>query len=339
MKSKYLILIIVGIVLFSGCAKEEKPVEEITKDEIQPIAEPKQIEEDTEQIPELQEETIEPPDLTQLTSLNYAIDPDWSPDGSQIVFCLVEGQTTTLYLINADGNGLTKISPGFDPSWSPVEDKLAYELNKQIYTINSNGENIIQLTTEYINAQPAWNPDGTKIAYAHYRAGKPSIWIMNADGSKKTQLTMSTDGECTFPSFSYDGSKIVYTKGPIWDPSSERLPKAPNEIWVMNSDGSNKHRIHAPGDSYLWIFQRAWNKDNNILFAKSPLQERDIPEIGLINFDGSNLRYILTPPKNSLGIPECFYIDPVWDNSGTKIAVTKKIIDGPTNIATVFWKE
>lgn len=282
------------------------------------------------------------PTPTQLTFLeDLAADPDWSPDGSQIVFCLVEGETKTLYLINVDGSGLTEIGPGFDPSWSPVEDKIAYELNEQVYTMNSNGDDITQLTTEYSSAQPAWNPNGTKIAYAHYEAGKPSIWIMNADGSRKTQLTTSADGECTFPSFSYDGSKIVYTKGPIRDPFSEKLPKAPNEIWVMNSDGSNKHQIYAPSDSYQWIFQRAWNKNNEILFAKSPLQERKIPEIGVINSDGSNLRYILSPPKNFLGIPECFYGDPVWDNSGTKVAVTKVILtpEESWQIATFSWEE
>ena len=318
-------------------------MEETVKEELQPVAEPEQIEEkeDIEHIPEseLQEISIEPPKVTQLTSLEYAIDPDWSSEGKRIVFCLVEGETKKLYLINADGSGLTEIGPGFDPSWSPVEDKIAYELDKQIYIMNSKGGDIIQLTTEHSNGQPAWNPDGTKIAYAHYGDEKPSIWMMNADGSGKTQLTTSADGECTFPSLSYDGSKIVYIKGYVWNSLSEKLPKSPNEIWVMNSDGSNKHQIYAPSDTYQWIFQRAWNKNNEILFGTSPLQERKIPEIRIINSDGSNLRYILSPPKNSLGIPECIYLDPVWDNSWTKIAVTKQMINGPTNIGTVSWKE
>jgi len=58
-----------------------------------------------------------------------------------------------------------------------------------------------------------------------------------------------------------------------------------------------------------------------------------------MNSDGSNLRYILSPPKNSLGMPECIYMDTVWDNTGTKIALTKQMIDGPTNIVTFSWEE
>jgi Tol biopolymer transport system component len=279
------------------------------------------------------------PSSIQITFLDNIIDPDWSPDGNQIVFCLMGREKKTLYLVNADGSELKEIGPGFDPSWSPVEDRIAHEVNGQIYTMNSNGKNITQLTTEDANGQPAWSPDGTKIVYAHYGTGKPSIWIMNSDGSKKTRLTASGDGECTFPSFSYNGSKIVYTKGQIWDAGSDKLPKAPNEIWVMDSDGSNKHQIYAPDDSYQWIFQRAWNKNNEILFAESPLQEREIPEVGVINSDGSNLRRIFIPPKNFFGVPECFYLDPVWDNIGTKIVAVKKVIEGSQNIITFAWED
>lgn len=271
----------------------------------------------------------------QITFLDNTIDPDWSPDGSQIVFCLMEGTTKTLYSVNADGSGLKEIGPGFDPSWSPLEDKIAYEMNGQIYTMNSSGGRVVRLTTEGRNGQPAWNPGGTKIVYAHYGSENPSIWIMNSDGSGKTRLTFSTDGECSFPSFSHDGSKVVYTKGPIWDASVDELPKAPNEIWTMNSDGSNKQQIYAPSDTYQWVFQRAWNKNNEILFAESPLQEKEIPEVGIINSDGSNFRHILIPERNFLGIPECFYLDPVWDNTGSKIAAVRKIIEGAQNIIII----
>jgi len=286
-----------------------------------------------------EEEKESTPIPVQVTFLDNTIDPDWSPDGSQIVFCVIKGGTKTLYLVNADGSGLKEIGPGFDPSWSPVEDKIAYEMNGQIYIMNSSGKNITQLTTESTNGQPTWSPDGTKIVYAHYEAEKALIWIMNSDGSGKTRLTASADGECTFPSFSYDGSKIVYTKGPIWDASVDKLPKAPNEIWIMNSDGSNKHQIYAPSDTYQWVFQKAWNRNNEILFAESPLREMEIPEVGVINSDGSNLRYTLISPKNFLGIPECFYLDPVWDNTGTKIVSVRKMIDGPQNIVTFSWEE
>ncbi len=278
------------------------------------------------------------PTITQLTFLDNLADPDWSPDGSQVVFCNKRGGAPTLHLVNADGSELKEIGLGFDPSWSPVENKIAYEMNGQIYTMNSNGENVTQLTTGYSSGQPTWNQNGTKIAYTYYEAGKPSIWTMNANGSGKTRLTTSADGENSLPSFSYDGSKIVYAKGPVWDLSS-RLPTATNEIWVMNSDGSNKHKIYASNDSYQWVFQRAWNKDNKILFMKNPLQDRKIPEMFVVNSDGTNPESMVDSPRDSSGIPISFYLDPVWDNSGTKVVAVRKMIDGSQNIVTISIEE
>ena len=278
------------------------------------------------------------PTITQLTFFgegSMVADPDWSPDGSQIIFCNKGGGAPTLHLVNVDGSGLKEIGLGFDPSWSPVENKIAYEMNGQIYTMNSNGGNVTQLTTGYSSGQPAWNQNGTKIAYTYYEAGKPSIWTMNTDGSGKTRLTTSADGENSLPSFSYDGSKIVYAKGPVWD-LSLRMPTAANEIWIMNSDGSNKHKIYASSDNYHWIFQRAWNRNNEIVFMKNPLQDRKIPEMFVVNSNGTNPRSMVDPPRDSFGIPISFYLDPVWDKSGTKVVAVRKMIDGSQNVITIL---
>ena len=287
-------------------------------------------------------ETIEPPDLTQLTFFEEeegkAVDPDWSPDGSQIVFCLMKGQTQTLYLVDADGTGLTEIGLGFDPSWSPVEDKIAYTSNNQIYTMNSDGKEIIQLTTGDSNGNPAWNPDGTKIVYSYYEGGEASVWIMNSDGTGKTPLTTSTDGECSISSFSYDGSKIVYLKGPRWYTHIEMIPTKLNEIWIMNSDGSNKHMIYVPEDSYQWPFQRAWNKNNKILFMKNGIKG-EFPKMFVINSDGTNPKQMVSPTMDSFGKPNHFYLDPVWDNTYSKVVAVRKIIDGPQNVVTFSWTE
>jgi Tol biopolymer transport system component len=318
-----LILIILGVVFVSGCVQQDGDGTDGQNGD----------------------GAIMPADLTQLTFFEEAegraVDPDFSPDGSQIVFCLMKGSpdNSELYLTNADGTGLAKIDLGFDPSWSPVENKIAYTSNNQIYTMNSDGKEITQLTTENSNGNPAWSPNGTKIIYTYYEAEKTSIWIMNSDGTGKTPLTTLTDGECSLPSFSYDGSKIIYVKGPRWNTFVEILPTKLNEIWIMNSDGSNKHMIYAPEDSYQWPFQRAWNKNSEILFLKSGILEDKLPKLFIINSDGTNPRHMFSLPYDSLGMPELFYLDPVWDNTYTKVVAVKKVIDGAQNIVTFSWEE
>jgi len=347
MKTKILIIVIClsvgGFFVWENFFLPEDEKEKIEEEIVKEKGIPEEQEEKEEQEEEgvaLEKEEKLALTVTQLTFLDdFIADPDWNFNGSQIVFCIKAGAASTLHLVNIDGSGLREIGPGFDPSWSPVGDKIAYEMNGQVYTMNSNGKDIIQLTSGYSSVQPAWNPDGTKIAYTYYGTGKPSIWTMNADGSGKTQLTTSADEECTLPSFSYDGSKIVYAKGPVWNTSLERLPTAANEIWIMNLDGSNKHKIYASSDNYQWIFQRAWNKNNEILFMKNPLQDRKIPEMFVINSDGTNPRSMVDPPKDSFGIPVSFYLDPVWDNSGTKVVAVRKMIDGAQNIITISIEE
>ena len=289
---------------------------------------------------------IMPADLTQITffegeGINSAFDPDWSPDGTQIVF----GKEGELYIINSDGTGLTKIGPSsssyniYNPSWSPVDNKISCTgwdegENSSLYMIDLDKDKTKKnsLGVQYVTFH-AWSPDGKKIVYNVYDDSnaplplhdpqcdgtgvKSSIWIMNSDGTGKTQLTTDEDGYCSDPSFSPDDSKIVYAKGFI-NPGVPFLVQSTTEIWVMNSNGSDKHAIYAPGDSLYFLHQRAWSKNNEIIFER--IQWQKPPEIWVMNSDGTNPMPIVKPK----GGPSSFlYADTAWDNTGTKIVTTQ----------------
>lgn len=277
--------------------------------------------------------THKPADLTQLTFLDHASDPDWSPDGNQIVFEGREGEEIGLYLIKVDGTGLTKIGPGHNPSWSPVDNRILLredyegERSLAIIDLDKDWENKIELASQ-INEQGSWSPDGKKIVYSSSNNSKSfSVWVMNSDGSEKTRLTTDEDGYCMAPSFSYDGSKIVYLKGfTSYAIGGGEGVIEPNEIWVMNTDGSNKHMIYAPGDSTQLIFQRAWNKNNKILFMKT-WYHKYFPQVWIINSDGFDPE----PVVSGLDV----FGDPVWDNTGTKVAISR--ITPPFIIGSNIW--
>ena len=330
---------------------EEEVLSEEDEEEEEEEEEEAVLEEKEEE--EIPEEEEKKPALTpiQITFLeNLAADPSWSPDGNKIVFLSLEKDQTKggLYMINSDGTGLTSIGPWerdhlFNPSWSPVSNKVvAYGERENsglfLVDLDENWAQRVQLTAQKVE-HASWSPDGNKIAYNVYNEDKSfsSIWVMNADGSGKTELTTDEDGFCTGPSFSYDGSKIVYLKGFTTTIPGPKPEEIINEIWVMNSDGSNKHMIYAPGDSMQLIRERAWNKNDKIVFARHKLA-RGFPQIWTINSDGTNPQSILEPPD---GLPITIYDDPVWDNSGTKIAVTKVIgASGDSwQVATFPWEE
>ena len=83
--------------------------------------------------------------------------------------------------------------------------------------MNHDGSGQTQLTTGSQSAEdadPAFSPDGARIAFTHYTASGSQIWVMNADGSGQTQLTFEGAGPdyALAPAFSPDGRRIAYSR-------------------------------------------------------------------------------------------------------------------------------
>jgi TolB protein len=78
------------------------------------------------------------------------------------------------------------------PQWSPDGSKILFSSAKesppQIFVMDADGTNLKQLTTEGAS-YPAWSPDGKYIVYTDVRQEYGRLFIMNADGSNKRQLT------------------------------------------------------------------------------------------------------------------------------------------------------
>jgi len=145
--------------------------------------------------------------------------PDWSPDGTQIVFSALKPPWEIL-IANADGSGLHTIdgtTGGMYPDWSPDGKKIAFSVwngSSDIYTINIVGTDLQKIITSDANEiDPGWSPDGSQIVFYAYRKGEDSeLYIIGSDGNNVTQLTDNEKDEWA-PSWSPSGNQIAYLFG------------------------------------------------------------------------------------------------------------------------------
>jgi serine/threonine protein kinase len=129
--------------------------------------------------------------------------PDWSPDGRQLVVMVQSGGWQLFILDLAGGSERQITSGGADkrfPVWSPDGDLIAYNTLVgsdvgQIYTIEIDGSNPTQLTSQGQNGRPSWSPDGNYLAFNSNRAGEWYIYTMRRDGSEQTQITFAGDDQ------------------------------------------------------------------------------------------------------------------------------------------------
>ena len=186
-------------------------------------------------------------------------EPSFSPDGNHIAFvrCPLGSANCAIYEVRVDGSGLTVIIPiNFNPdvfnghpAYSPDGQTIAFTSTTRdgvlsaIYLANSGGSDIHRLTPPEIEAwAPDWSPDGQKIVFSTRFFGvlDEEIWVINANGTKSTQLTNNnshwngyfTGAHDLFPTWSPQGDAIVFERdAPDFSKSA---------IYVMNTNGTGQ---------------------------------------------------------------------------------------------------
>jgi Tol biopolymer transport system component len=170
--------------------------------------------------------------LRQLTrDLNGACNFDWSPDGKQIVYV------------------------------SPCNEKALQYPNSALYVLDLEKNTTSLLFSAHVgDFEPAWSPDGTKIAFTSMRDGSMQVYVYNRSDSAIIRLTTPGNNiQSRYPAWSPDGKKIAYTV--------RRLGLL--QIWVMDADGSNKQQVTRPGGSFS-DYLPAWSPDGKyLLFSET----------------------------------------------------------------------
>lgn len=219
-------------------------------------------------------------------------DPQWSPDGSQIAFSSTRNGRGDIYIMNADGSNVRRLTHhsavDADPTWSPDGTRIAFvslrDGNVEIYVVDAAGNNLQRLTqNDYNDFEIDWSPDGKHIAVSSERGVHGNIYLIDVQaalqdptGSGRQQLT-DTDAHDAFPAWSPDGSRIAFI--------SDREGRGNWEIYVMDAAGGNQERL-----TYTDAIEGppSWSPDGTQIVFESD-RDGDF-EIYVMAADGTDVR-------------------------------------------------
>jgi Tol biopolymer transport system component len=236
------------------------------------------------------------------------------------------GKATALYTVdinerNANPQLLFQLGrPASHGSPSPDGTQIAFVVNSpisswesRIYIADRNGDNHkILADMSARNTEPAWSPDGTRIAFSSRVFGEASqIWLVNVDGSGLVNLTADQIDNGGFSS-------------PSWSPvlASNKLRIAYSHtkdgygyIGSMKDDGGDKQQLTS--NSNYFDDQPAWSPDGNtIVFVRAGAAV--FGDLYLVSSTGGIGRPLMRSPLAST------QRSPIWSPDGKLIAFVSK---------------
>jgi TolB protein len=245
--------------------------------------------------------------------------------------------TSDLFLMKDDGSLQTFLVRGSSATWSPDSQSIAFHrsasgtgqpdpripdlgaptTDSDIFVarvcdlVAGLPPTNITNSPDEIDDDPSWSPDGQKILWTAHDPNVPNydplvrpsqeIYVMNADGTGRVNLTNSPGLEERGPSWSPDGTLIAYMCRIGKSPTGGPIPTF--EICVMNADGSGFRRLinddtlpvpmPRPDGTPTWSpdgTRIVWNKG-----VPPPNQQ-----LHVMNADGSGQTQMTFPPGFNL---------------------------------------
>lgn len=186
------------------------------------------------------------------------IDPTWSPDASRIAFTGVEydengnPETTSIYVMQADGSSYVRIGTGSEPDWSPKSDWIVYRSNAAnsdgcpgIWRMRSDGSNNRSVAPGYLNddgstcsgggADPSVAPNGKRVAFVSPDGN--TIFTTSLYGGRQHRVVRDATPKSS-PVFSPDGRWIVYSAG--------------GGLWKVKAKGGKPKRVAFAAGPVAW---------------------------------------------------------------------------------------
>jgi Tol biopolymer transport system component len=192
-------------------------------------------------------------------------------------------------------------------TWGPVAQaafpgqngKIAYA---GVRTVNPDGGGNTQLTTDGYGQEPAWSPDGQRVAFSREDPNRLNdIWVVNADGSGPVRLTPADSHDDVSPAWTPDGTQILWSSN----------ASGTYDIWRMDADGGAKTVVG--GSEMEGEGQPAMSPDGTRIAFVRPVGAFHSGQIWVMSSGGAD--------EQLLGSGE----RPDWSPDGTQIAFHRAV--------------
>jgi Tol biopolymer transport system component len=216
--------------------------------------------------------------------------PDWSSDGSSIVYSThgftdpeeILGGVGLIATLDRDTGDKHELVEGIQPTFSPSGARVAYWTSvsggrRDIWTVGADGTDAVPLTSDaFLDWSPRWSPDGQHLYFASNRGEADNIWRIRVD--QQTGVALGTPQQVTtggadrqgFLSFSADGNRLLYTSNErrsniqriVFDPVVEEVIGEPEAV----TSGSRRIRgFDISPDGRRVAYQEAYPQEDIVV--------------------------------------------------------------------------
>jgi Tol biopolymer transport system component len=213
-----------------------------------------------------------------------------APSTGRIAFVSDRDGANAIYLANADGSGVTRVTTGEYPAWAPGGQQLAFQRGGSIYVNRTDGSGESRVTA---GSHPTWSPDRNMLVFS---STDSAIDLINVDGSGGRRIftpavwnNKNADYGASYPSLSPDGRQVAFIRTSFDDVWA---------LYVVDVDGRTAPTLLVTGTSA----PASWSPDGtSIAFGFAP---------GIVN---------IVRPDGSLSLPGPNGFNADWTPTGSLI--------------------
>lgn len=174
--------------------------------------------------------------------------------------------------------------------------RIAFSDSTGIASMNLDGSGQWGVELQVGDTQPAWSPDGTKLAVVTHWAGREGIELLQPNGDALGMLT--NDSGDAYPAWSPDGKTVAFTNG--------------TDVFLINANGTGRRQL---------------TNDSAYGYAQRPTWSPDGSTIAYGSYRGSAGQHIYavdvaTGKETALTTGSNYDTNPAWSPDGKTIAFT-----------------